>query len=117
MLRLPHARRAPALLVFLGAVALTLAPVTALAQTKALNGAGATFPAPLYTKWASVYYDQTGVQINYQAIGSGGGIKSILDGTVDFAGSDAPMTDEQLAGAKSAILHIPAVAGAVVVTY
>jgi phosphate transport system substrate-binding protein len=87
-------------------------------EAKNLTGAGATFPAVLYTKWFSEYNKLTGVQINYQSIGSGGGIKSISDMTVDFGATDGPMTDEQLAAAKGGeIVHIPAAMGAVVPTY
>ena len=83
-----------------------------------LNGAGASFPYPLYTKWLSEYKKvKPHVTIDYQSIGSGGGIKGITERTLDFAGSDAPMTDEQLSRAPGAILHIPTVAGAVAVTY
>src|SRR4051794_40818968 len=83
-----------------------------------INGAGATFPFPLYSKWVSDYQkEHPDVQINYQSIGSGGGIRQVLEGTVDFGATDAPMTDEQLGKAKSPILHIPTVLGAVVVTY
>ena len=64
-----------------------------------LIGAGATFPYPLYSKWVDVYERQTGVRINYQSIGSGGGISQLLNGTLDFGASDVPMTDEQLAAA------------------
>jgi phosphate transport system substrate-binding protein len=83
-----------------------------------LNGAGATFPYPIYSKWSYEYQkvDPT-VGINYQSIGSGGGQKSIQDGTVDFGASDGPMNDENLAKAPGKILHIPTVAGADVVTY
>jgi phosphate transport system substrate-binding protein len=87
-------------------------------EAKQLNGAGATFPAVLYSKWFSEYAKLTGVQINYQAIGSGGGIKSISDQTVDFGASDGPMTDDQLKAAKGgALYHIPAALGGVVPTY
>jgi len=86
-------------------------------EAKALSGAGATFPAVIYTKWTAEYEALTGVQINYQSIGSGGGIKSITDKTVDFGASDGPMSDQQLADAKVAVLHIPTVMGAVVPTY
>src|SRR5262245_779145 len=87
-------------------------------EARTLTGAGATFPAVLYTKWFNEYNKLTGVQINYQAIGSGGGIKGISDQTVDFGATDGPMTDEQLADAKGGpVLHIPASLGAVVVTY
>jgi phosphate transport system substrate-binding protein len=89
-------------------------------QSVSLNGAGATFPNPLYTTWFVEYYNLTGVSINYQAIGSGGGIKAITDGTVDFGASDGIMTDEQVAAAEAAygpILHIPMTSGAVAVVY
>jgi phosphate transport system substrate-binding protein len=83
-----------------------------------LNGAGATFPYPMYSKWFSEYNKlHPDVQINYQSIGSGGGIRQVLNGTVDFGASDGPMSDEQLAQAKIKILHIPTVMGAVVPAY
>jgi phosphate transport system substrate-binding protein len=82
-----------------------------------LTGAGATFPNPIYTKWFDVYYKQTGVRINYQSIGSGGGIRQFTEGTVDFGATDAPMTDEQVAAVKGNVLHVPTVLGAVVATY
>jgi phosphate transport system substrate-binding protein len=82
-----------------------------------LTGAGATFPAPLYQYWASEYQKKTRLQVNYQSIGSGGGIQQITARTVDFGASDAPMKDEELAKATGAILHIPMVFGAVVVTF
>jgi phosphate transport system substrate-binding protein len=83
-----------------------------------LTGAGATFPYPLYSKWFNEYAKKTGVKINYQPIGSGGGIRQLSEQTVDFGATDAPMTDEELAKAKGGpILHIPTVLGAVVVTY
>jgi len=83
----------------------------------ALTGAGATFPAPLYTKWFDGYARETGVRINYQSIGSGGGIRQFIQGTVDFGATDAPMTDEQIAAAKGNVQHVPTVLGAVVATY
>ena len=84
----------------------------------ALTGAGATFPQPLYSKWFSDYARQTGVRINYQSIGSGGGIRQLSEGTVDFGATDSPMTDDEIAKAKGGpVLHIPTVLGAVVVTY
>ena len=99
----------------LGCVALAL-PL--FAETTQLNGAGATFPYPIYSKWFSEYNKlHPEVQINYQSIGSGGGIRQVLAGTVDFGASDGPMTDEQLAQAKFKILHIPTVLGAVVPAY
>jgi phosphate transport system substrate-binding protein len=84
-----------------------------------LVGAGATFPAPIYTKWVSEYNKLTGIQINYQPVGSGGGIKSLTDKTVDYGATDGPMTEAQLAaaGGARAVLHIPMVMGAVVPTY
>ncbi len=83
-----------------------------------LNGAGATFPYPLYSKWTHDFAKTDGgVSINYQSIGSGGGIKHILDRTMDFGASDAPMTDEELSKAPAPIVHIPTALGAVVVTY
>ncbi len=83
-----------------------------------LNGAGATFPYPMYSKWFSEYNKlHPDVQINYQSIGSGGGIRQVLNGTVDFGASDGPMSDEQLAQSKTKILHIPTVMGAVVPAY
>lgn len=83
-----------------------------------LTGAGATFPYPLYSKWFSEYAGSTGVKINYQSIGSGGGIRQLSEGTVDFGASDSPMSDEEMSKAKGGpILHIPTVLGAVVITY
>ncbi|MEP7065528.1 MAG: phosphate ABC transporter substrate-binding protein PstS [Gemmatimonadota bacterium] len=82
-----------------------------------LTGAGATFPYPIYSKWFGDYASSSGVKINYQSIGSGGGIRQLTEGTVDFGASDAPMTDAELAKAKGPILHFPTVLGAVVITY
>jgi phosphate transport system substrate-binding protein len=82
-----------------------------------LTGAGATFPYPLYSKWFSDYAKLTGVKINYQSIGSGGGIRQLSEQTVDFGASDSPMSDQELANAKGGpVLHIPTVLGAVVLT-
>src|SRR6266540_5815783 len=86
-------------------------------EAKSLTGAGATFPAALYSKWFDEYQKLAGVQINYQSIGSGGGIKSITDATVDFGATDGPMTDEQLQAARGEMLHIPMALGGVVATY
>lgn len=89
----------------------------ALGQT-ALNGAGATFPYPIYSKWFSEYHKlHSDVEINYQSIGSGGGIQQVTAGTVDFGASDMPMTDKQLQKAKTKILNLPTVLGAVVPAY
>ncbi len=83
-----------------------------------INGAGATFPYPIYSKWFDEYARvEPSVRFNYQSIGSGGGIRQITERTVDFGASDGPMTDEQLAKAPAELLHIPAVMGAVVATY
>jgi phosphate transport system substrate-binding protein len=83
-----------------------------------LNGAGATFPNPMYSKWFSEYHKlHSDVQINYQPIGSGGGIHQVIVGTVDFGASDMPMTDDQLKEAKFKVLNIPTVMGAVVPAY
>jgi phosphate transport system substrate-binding protein len=92
-------------------------PLAAFGQTT-LNGAGATFPNPMYSKWFSEYHKlHPDVQINYQPIGSGGGIRQVIAGTVDFGASDMPMTDDQLREAKVKILNIPTVLGAVVPAY
>jgi phosphate transport system substrate-binding protein len=89
----------------------------AVGQTT-LNGAGATFPYPMYSKWFSDYHKlHPEVEINYQSIGSGGGIRQVLAQTVDFGAADVTMTDEQLSQAKVKILHIPTVLGAVVPAY
>jgi phosphate transport system substrate-binding protein len=91
--------------------------VPAVGQTT-LNGAGATFPYPMYSKWFSDYHKlHPDVEINYQSIGSGGGIRQVLAQTVDFGAADVTMTDEQLSQAKVKILHIPTVLGAVVPAY
>jgi phosphate transport system substrate-binding protein len=88
-----------------------------VAQTT-LNGAGATFPYPMYSKWFSEYHKlHSDIQINYQPIGSGGGIRQVINGTVDFGATDGPMTDDQLKEAKQTILHIPTVLGAAVPAY
>jgi len=95
-----------------------IACVASQGLAQKLNGAGATFPYPIYSKWFSEYSAQhPGVQINYQSIGSGGGIRQVTSGTVDFGASDGPMTDAQLAESKVKIVHIPTVLGAVVPIY
>lgn len=96
----------------------SLVAAVADAQSVALTGAGATFPYPIYSKWFSDYAAKTGVRINYQSIGSGGGIRQLSEQTVDFGASDAPMSDDELSKAKGGkVLHFPMVLGAVVVTY
>jgi phosphate transport system substrate-binding protein len=85
------------------------------AQAQKLTGAGATFPYPIYSKWFSEYSSaHPGVQINYQSIGSGGGIRQVTSGLVDFGASDMPMTDDMLSSSKVKLIHIPTVLGAVV---
>ncbi len=90
---------------------------TVHAKETELIGAGATFPYPLYSKMFDVYNKEYGVKVNYQAIGSGGGIRQLINKTVDFGGSDAMMSDKDLGEASAPVLHIPTCAGAVVVTY
>ena len=83
-----------------------------------LTGAGATFPNPIYQKWSSDYAAKRGVKVNYQSIGSGGGVRQISDQTVDFGATDGPMSDKEMAAAKGgAIMHFPTVLGAVVLGY
>lgn len=94
------------------------ASTTMGSQTVLINGAGSTFGYPIYSRWADDFHKMhPNIEINYQSVGSGAGIRQLLAGTVDFGASDAPMTDAQLAQAKSAILHFPTVLGAVVPTY
>ncbi len=106
---------------FLRTLTACAAIATGVGQASAqmlINGAGATFPYPIYSKWFFEYAKvDPAVRFNYQSIGSGGGQKQILEQTVDFGASDGPMSDENLAKAPGKILHIPTVAGAVVITY
>ena len=96
----------------------TTASSTATSGGVDLNGAGATFPYPIYSKWFSDYANKTGVKINYQSIGSGGGIRQLSEQTVDFGASDSPMSDDEMTKAKGGpVLHIPTVLGADVVIY
>src|SRR5512137_3213008 len=105
--------RALAALAILAATALPAAAADLL-----INGAGATFPYPLYSKWFYEYSNANpGVRFNYQSIGSGGGIKQITAGTVDFGATDAPMTEDEVKKASRKILHIPTTLGSVVITY
>ncbi|MBS1799133.1 MAG: phosphate ABC transporter substrate-binding protein PstS [Acidobacteria bacterium] len=97
-----------------GVLALAAIPVGA----QSINGAGATFPYPIYSKWFSEYNRiHPEIKINYQSIGSGGGIRQVSDGIVDFGATDSPMTDQQIAAAKVKTVHIPTVLGAVVPVY
>jgi phosphate transport system substrate-binding protein len=100
--------------VLIGLAALSSAPASAQVS---LTGAGATFPNPIYTKWFDAYNKKTGVRINYQSIGSGGGIRQFTEGTIDFGASDGPMNDEQMQAVGGKVLHVPTVLGAVVLTY
>ena len=101
-----------------GLLALQMASAVGAQAATLVNGAGATFPYPLYSKWFDEFHKrQPDVQINYQSIGSGGGIRQVLEGTVDFGATDGPMSDEQLAQAKTPILHLPTALGAVVPTF
>jgi phosphate transport system substrate-binding protein len=94
------------------------AAIPAFAADITVNGAGATFPYPLYSKWFYEYSNaHPGVKFNYQSIGSGGGIKQVTAGTVDFGATDAPMTSEEMAKLPGAILHLPTAIGAVSVVY
>ena len=100
----------------------SLAAIAVAEGTLSINGAGATFPYPMYSKWFDEYHKKdANLQINYQSIGSGGGIKQVTEGTVDFGASDGPMNDEQLKAFQDkhgfAILHFPTVMGADVPTY
>ena len=101
----------------LGLLGLAAAIAASPLAAQSLTGAGATFPAPIYAKWFDAFNKKTGVQINYQAIGSGGGIRQYTEGTVDFGASDGPMTDAQIAAVQGKVLHIPTVLGAVVLTW
>ncbi len=96
---------------------LAVFPGVGHAKEVELIGAGATFPYPLYSKMFDVYYKEYGVKVNYQSIGSGGGIRQMINKTVDFGGSDAIMNDKELAEAGAPILQIPSCAGAIVITY
>jgi phosphate transport system substrate-binding protein len=103
-------------------VAIALTGVVWAQGALSINGAGATFPYPMYSKWFDEYHKKNpNVQINYQSIGSGGGIKQVTEGTVDFGATDGPMNDDQLKAYQekhgSGILHFPTVLGAVVLTY
>ena len=98
-------------LVLLALLAAGIAPA---AQAQKLTGAGATFPNPIYSKWFDAYNKKTGIQINYQSIGSGGGIRQYTEGTVDFGATDGPMNESQIQAVDGNVVHIPTVLGAVV---
>jgi len=101
--------------ILAGLTAGLIVAATGTAQAQKITGAGATFPYPIYSKWFSEYSAaHPGVEINYQSIGSGGGIRQVTAGLVDFGATDGPMTDEQLASSKVKLIHFPTVMGAVV---
>ena len=103
-------------LYVLTAVAIGLSSVALPAQN--INGAGATFPYPIYSRWFSEFAKvDSNIHINYQSIGSGGGIRQVSEGTIDFGASDGPMNDDQIKSAKVKTMHIPTVLGAVVPVY
>lgn len=104
------------ILSILFTIVLLLFPALTGAKGVELLGAGATFPYPLYSKMFDAYWKTTGVKVNYQAIGSGGGIRQLMNMTVDFGGSDAFMSDDELARAPAKIMHIPICLGAIVLT-
>src|SRR5207244_12202557 len=106
-------------LAFISLAALAIASCSSNTESEIrLQGAGATFPNPLYQKWLSEYGKlHPNIKIDYQSIGSGGGIKQIQARTIDFGASDSPMKDEDLKAAPGEILHVPTVLGAVVITY
>jgi phosphate transport system substrate-binding protein len=116
----PVAALLVATILLAGCSTTTETPTTTPSQSVSLNGAGGTFPLPLYTKWFDEYFKLTGVKINYQPVGSGAGINQITTGTIDFGASDAIMTPEQQAKAEATggpILHIPMTSGAIAVIY
>src|ERR1700736_1609139 len=111
-------RREALALIIAGVFAASAACSSNSSGALSLQGAGATFPNPLYQKWFSEYGKLNGnIKIDYQSIGSGGGIKQIKEQLVDFGASDTPMKDEDLKSAPGELLHIPTVLGAVVITY
>jgi phosphate transport system substrate-binding protein len=105
--------------LLVGALCLAVAVAAgAQSETILLNGAGATFPFPIYSKWFDVYKQKhPNIQINYQSIGSGGGIRQVIAGTVDFGASDGPMKEDQISQVKGGVLHFPTVLGSDVPTY
>ncbi|MDP4199227.1 MAG: phosphate ABC transporter substrate-binding protein PstS [Bacteroidota bacterium] len=94
-----------------------LSSQTVALRAQALNGAGSSFIYPAMTKWVDEYKKTTGTSVNYQSVGSGAGINNLIDGTIDFAGSDAPMNADEKGRAKGPVIHLPAVIGAVCVSY
>jgi phosphate transport system substrate-binding protein len=111
--------KSPFRLAAAGLLAATACACLALqpAAAQNLTGAGATFPYPIYSKWFDLYHERTGIQINYQSIGSGAGIQQVKAGTVDFGASDAALSNDRLKEMPRRVLHIPTVAGAVALAY
>ncbi len=101
----------------LAAAVMTAVVIASGAMAMSLNGAGATFPFPIYSKWMSEYQKETGVRVNYASIGSGGGIRQFTAGVVDFGGTDASMSNDEIEKAGGNVLHVPTVMGAVAVAY
>jgi len=111
-------RRHPAIaMLTLALTALAVLAVPGFAESVNLTGAGATFPYPIYSKWFDDYQKETGIQINYQSIGSGAGIQQVKAGTVDFGASDAALSNAQLKDMPRAVIHFPTVAGSVALAY
>ncbi len=106
---------APTLMLVVSAT--LIAGFASCARAQKLTGAGATFPYPLYSKWFDMYHQKTGVQINYQSIGSGGGIQQVRAGTVDFGASDAPLNNQKLKEMPRSVVHFPMAGGAVTLAY
>jgi phosphate transport system substrate-binding protein len=108
----------PRVLKFASTIALAAVAVAPVLGAQDLTGAGSSFAYPIYSAWAKAYAQKTNVQINYQSVGSGAGIKQLSEETVDFGASDGPMTDQQIADAKGGpVLHFPTVLGGVSITY
>jgi phosphate transport system substrate-binding protein len=112
-----HMSRTAAPFMILASIAMLTTSFGCARADVRLTGAGATFPYPLYSKWFDMYNKQTGVQINYQSIGSGGGIQQVKAGTVDFGATDAPLSNARLKEMPRSVIHFPTVAGAVVLAY
>src|SRR6185369_7943921 len=100
-----------------GALAAVAFMGAGLSQAISLNGAGATFPYPIYSKWFYEYNQKTGVQVNYQSIGSGGGVQQFTAKTVDFGASDAYLTDEETGKVEGKVIHLPTVIGSEPIVY
>jgi phosphate transport system substrate-binding protein len=115
----PSTARKRGLPILLGLALLAALVPASLANAAggSLTGAGATFPYPIYSKWFDMFHEKTGIEINYQSIGSGGGIQQVKAGTVDFGASDAALSDARLKEMPRTVIHFPTVGGAVVMAY